>query len=136
MDTVICLNVLEHVEDDMSGLRNIHSTLAIKGRAIILVPQGQEIFGTLDEAVGHYRRYSEQELRQKMEAAGFQVEAVIMFNRISRFPWYVSGRIFKRKALGVGQMRLFDRLVWLWRKIDPFLPWKPISLIAIGRKNQ
>ena len=136
LDTVVCLNVLEHVEDDMTGLKNIHFTLAPGGCAIILVPQGQEIFGTLDTTLGHFRRYSEAELRQKMETTGFKVERVIMFNRISRFPWYVSGRIFKRRALGVTQMKLFDRFVWLWRKIDHFLPWKSISVIAIGRKTE
>ena len=52
MDSVVCLNVLEHVEDDMQGLRNIHSVLQPGGRAIILVPHGQEIFGTLDVALG------------------------------------------------------------------------------------
>ncbi len=134
MDTVVCLNVLEHVEDDMTGLKNIYSTLSPGGHAIILVPQGQEIFGTLDTALGHYRRYSEAELRQKMESIGFRIEKVIMFNRVSRFPWYFSGRILKKSALGVGQMRLFDRFVWLWRKIDRFLPWKAISVIAIGTK--
>lgn len=133
--SVVCLNVLEHIEDDAAGLRNIHSVLRPGGRAIILVPQGQEIFGTLDTAVGHHRRYSEAELREKMERAGLPVEKVIMFNRISRPAWYVSGRILKRKALGRGQMHVFDHFVWLWRRIDSWLPWPSTSLIAIGVKN-
>ena len=134
MDSVVCLNVLEHVEDDRQGLSNIHSVLRSGGKAIILVPHGQEIYGTMDAAVGHYRRYSEAELRQKMEHAGFRVEKVIMFNRISRPAWYISGRIFKRTTLGVRQMRLFDRFVWLWRRIDTVLPWRSISIIAVGTK--
>lgn len=135
LDSVICLNVLEHIEDDLSGLRNIHSVLRSGGRAIVLVPQGQEIFGTLDAALGHYRRYSEDELRKKMEETGFQVERIIMFNRISRPAWFLSGRVLKRTALNRRQMRLFDRFVWLWRKIDRLLPWPSTSLIAIGVKN-
>jgi SAM-dependent methyltransferase len=134
MDTVICLNVLEHVEDDPLGLRNIYSLLDHGGRAIVLVPEGMSVFGTIDVALGHYRRYSEQELRKKMEAAGFAVERVIRFNRISRFPWYVSGRILKRTNLDWNQMKLYDRLVWLWRRIDPYLPWSPTSIIGIARK--
>ena len=134
MDSVVCLNVLEHVEDDMQGLRNIHSVLKPGGRAIILVPHGQEIFGTLDVALGHYRRYSHAELKEKMEEAGFRVERILDFNRISRPPWYVSGRILKRTTLGSGQMKLFDRFVWLWRSIDKHLPWPPTSIIAIGVK--
>ena len=135
MDSVVCLNVLEHVEDDLTGLRNIHSVLTPGGRAIILVPQGQQIFGTLDTALGHFRRYSETELREKMEKMGFHVERVIMFNRISKPAWYVSGRILRRTALGRRQMRMFDRLVWLWRRIDSKLPWASTSLIAVGVKK-
>jgi glycosyltransferase involved in cell wall biosynthesis len=135
MDSVVCLNVLEHVEDDMRGLRNIHSVLKPGGRAIILVPHGQEIFGTLDVALGHYRRYSHAELKGKMEEVGFRVERILDFNRISRPPWYVSGRILKRTTLGSGQMKLFDHFVWLWRSIDSHLPWPPTSIIAIAVKS-
>jgi glycosyltransferase involved in cell wall biosynthesis len=134
MDSVVCLNVLEHVEDDLQGLRNIYSVLKPGGRAIILVPHGQEIFGTLDVALGHFRRYSHAELKGKMEQVGFRVERILDFNRISRPPWYVSGRILKRTTLGSGQMKLFDRFVWLWRSIDAYLPWPPTSIIAIAVK--
>jgi len=134
MDTVICLNVLEHVEDDLLGLRNIHSALRKDGRAIVLVPHGQEISGTLDTALGHYRRYSHEELKEKMQQAGFRVETILNFNRVSRPGWYVSGRILKRTTLGALQMKMFDQLVWLWRRIDRHLPWPPTSIIAIGAK--
>jgi glycosyltransferase involved in cell wall biosynthesis len=134
MDTVVCLNVLEHLKDDMQGLRNIHSALAKDGRAIVLVPHGQEIFGTLDTALGHYRRYSHEELKQKMEQAGFRVERILDFNRISRPAWYVSGKVLRRTTLGAAQMKIFDQLVWLWRRIDRHLPWPPTSIIAIAVK--
>src|SRR5437016_9797179 len=58
MDTVICLNVLEHIEDDRRGLANLYSALDHGGRAILLVPEGQSVFGTIDVALGHFRRYS------------------------------------------------------------------------------
>ena len=134
MDTVVCLNVLEHIEDDMGALVNIFSALAKGGRAIVLVPHGQEIFGTLDVALGHYRRYSHRELQEKMESVGFNVEKILNFNRISRPGWYVSGRMLKRTTLGAMQMALFDQLVWLWRRIDQRLPWPPTSIIAIAAK--
>lgn len=134
MDTVICLNVLEHIEDDHLGLTNIFSALDHGGRAIVLVPEGQSVYGTIDVALGHFRRYSEDELRTKMEAVGFQVERILRFNRVSRLPWFVSGRILKRTSLDVNQMRLYDRFVWLWRRIDRFLPWHPTSIIGIARK--
>lgn len=134
MDTVICLNVLEHVENDRAGLANIFSALAPGGRAIVLVPEGQSVFGTIDEALGHFRRYSEAELKSKLEQAGFEVERILRFNRVSRPAWFVSGRILKRTSLEWNQMRLYDRFVWLWRRIDRFLPWRPTSIIGIAKK--
>ncbi len=134
MDTVVCLNVLEHIEDDLQGLRNIHSALRPGGRAIVLVPHGQEIFGTLDTTLGHYRRYSHQELTAKMEQSGFRVEQMLNFNRISRPGWYLNGTLLKRTTLGAFQLQLFDQLVWLWRRIDQHLPWPPASIIAVAVK--
>jgi glycosyltransferase involved in cell wall biosynthesis len=134
MDTAICLNVLEHIAEDVAALRNIHSALEPGGRAIVLVPEGQSIYGTLDEAVGHYRRYSKEELKRKMEEAGFQVERILDFNRVSRPGWFVSGRWLKKRALGLFQMKAFDRGVWLWRRVDRLMPWRPTSIIAIAVK--
>jgi glycosyltransferase involved in cell wall biosynthesis len=136
MDTVICLNVLEHVEDDLGALRNIRSALATGGRAVVLVPEGQSIYGKLDEVLGHFRRYSKEQLTARMEEAGFEVETVLNFNRISRPAWFVSGRILRREAISRLQLRIFDRLVWLWRRIDGMIPWKPTSIIAIARKPE
>ena len=135
VDSVVCLNVLEHVEAEMTSLRNIHSALQPGGRAIILVPHDQRIFGSLDTALGHFRRYSHAELRQRMEQAGFRVERILDFNRISRPAWYVNGRLLKRTTISRFQLGVFDRMVWLWRRIDGLLPWPPTSIIAIGVKE-
>ncbi len=136
IDTVVFLNVLEHVKDDGGSLKRLYSVLQPGGRAIVLVPCGQEIFGTLDTALGHYRRYSKAELRARMEEAGFEVERILEFNRVSRPGWYVTGRILKRSTLSRLPMRAFNRLVWLWRRIDAHLPWDPTSIIAIGIKPE
>jgi len=134
-DTVICLNVVEHVADDVVAMRNIASALAPGGAAIVLVPQDQRIYGTLDKVLGHYRRYSELEVRKLMEATGLVVERVVQFNRATRFPWWFNGRILKREHFGRFQLWMFDRLVWFWRAVDKVLPWPAVSIIAIGRKQ-
>ncbi len=136
VDSVVCLNVLEHVEDDLAGLRNIHSALKPNGRAIVLVPQGSGVYGTLDEALGHFRRYSRDELAEKMKATGFRVEQVLEFNRITYPGWFLNGRILKRRTFSRFQLSVFDRLVPLWRVIDGALPWPPTSIIAVGVKEQ
>jgi hypothetical protein len=127
--------VLEHVADDRLALRNIHKALCPGGRAVILTPHGQEIFGALDEALGHYRRYSHDGLRAAMEDTGFRVERILDFNRISRPAWYLNGRLLKRRKIGGLQLRMFDRTVGVWRKADGWLPWAPTSIIAIAEKR-
>lgn len=134
-DTVICLNVLEHIADDAVGLRNIASALEPDGRAIVLVPHDQQIYGTLDKVLGHYRRYDEAQLRTRMEEAGLAVERVLHFNRATRHAWWFNGRILKRRHFGRLQLWLFDHLVWLWKRVDGVLPWKAVSIIGVGRKK-
>jgi len=136
VDSVVCVNVLEHIEDEMAGLRNIYTALRPGGRAIVLVPHGQGVYGSLDKALGHFRRYSREELQRKMELAGFRVERIVDFNRISYPAWYVTGRVLGRKTISRFQLRIFDSLVWLWRRIDRLLPWPPTSIIAIGVKGE
>jgi glycosyltransferase involved in cell wall biosynthesis len=135
IDSVVCLNVLEHVADDEAALRNVCSVLQPGGRAVILVPYGTGLYGTLDEVLGHFRRYSEDELRSRLRAAGFDVDCIVPFNRITRPGWYLNGTILRRKAFGRFQLWAFDRMVWCWQKIDCFLPWGPVSLIAVATKS-
>jgi hypothetical protein len=58
------------------------------------------------------------------------------FNRVSRPAWYVTGRLLKRKTISRFQLRVFDSLVWLWRRIDRLLPWPATSIIAIAVKGE
>lgn len=134
-DTAICINVLEHVEDDLGGLQNLRSALVPGGRAIVLVPQGQSVYGTMDETLGHCRRYSKAALASRMELAGFDLEQIIEFNRITYPGWFLNGRILRRRSVSRVQLWLFDLLVPLWRRVDMFLPWPPTSLIAIGARR-
>ena len=134
-NTVICLDVVEHVEDDNLALRNICTALEPGGTAIILVPQGMSNYGTLDEILGHFRRYSQAELREKMETAGFRVEKLIEFNRITWPGWFVNGRIFRKTSFSRFQLFWFDVLVPVWRLIDGWLSWPSVSMIAIGKKK-
>ena len=135
-DTVVCLNVLEHVREDRAALRNMASALAPGGRLCLLVPRGPGLFGALDEALGHERRYTDAELREKVTEAGLEVERLFGFNRVSVPGWYVKGRLLRSRRLGRTSMRLFDRGVRLWRLIDRAFPWRGISAVVIARKPE
>jgi glycosyltransferase involved in cell wall biosynthesis len=134
-DTVICLNVVEHLEDDVRALRNIRGSLAKDGRAVILVPNGPGLYGSLDEVLGHFRRYTRDQLVEACARAGFRVEKVLKFNRIGSPGWWWNGRILKRKTFGFWQIKLLNTLMPFVRPIDRFLPFPHLSWIVILRAD-
>lgn len=134
VDTVICLNVVEHVEHDEKAMKNIFSVLKPGGYALVLVPQGQWLYGSLDKVLGHYRRYSPDQLKSLAEVAGFEVEKMISFNKMAVPGWYLNAKIMKKDYFSKVQLKFYDSLVWLWRLIDPLLPWKGVSNIVVARK--
>jgi glycosyltransferase involved in cell wall biosynthesis len=133
-DTVVCLNVVEHVDDDERILRNFYEVLAPGGRAIILVPQGQWLFGTLDEALGHRRRYSRDMLLAVGRKAGFECEEIVGFNRTGVPAWWLNGKILRRRTFGLWQVKLLNLLAPLLCRLDRWLPFPSLSLIAFFRK--
>jgi len=133
-DTVICLNVIEHVEDDRTALANIHRVLAKGGRAIVLVPQGPQALGTLDEALGHKRRYTERSLRRLAADTGFKVDEVLPFNHAGWPAWWLNGKILRRRTFGLPQVLALNLFTPLFRCIDQHLPFPPLSLVGVLAK--
>ena len=133
-DSIICLNVLEHVNKSDLALQNMYRALTPGGTAIILVPQGQWLYGSLDRVLEHHLRYSRKQLIEKCTAAGFEMEKVFTFNRMGLWPWFINGKIFRRKRFNKLQLKFFDTFVWLWRRLDRFLPWPGLSVVGIARK--
>src|SRR5256885_1460028 len=132
LDTVVCLNVLEHIEDDAASLRAMHDLLRPGGRLVLLVPALRALYGTLDEALGHFRRYVPDELRAKLSAAGFRVRHVEYFNLAGVPGWWLTGRVLRRRLIPTGALRWYEALVPLFR-LERLLPWRiGQSLIAIG----
>lgn len=130
-DTVICLNVLEHVEDDRAALLNIKSVLSDKGRTLILVPQGPWNYGTLDFVLGHCRRYTRDTLTQLAHECGLEVRTIVEFNRLGTIAWFFNGKLMRRRSFGLFQVWALNLATPLMRRIDRFLPISPLSLIAV-----
>jgi len=135
-DTVVCLNVIEHLTDDVGALRNIRDTLTDGGRAIVLVPFGPQLYGSLDEVLGHCRRYTEEQVAEVARRAGFQVEQILKFNRPGVPAWWLNGKVLRRHTFGMGQIRLLNLLTPIFRRIDSWLPLPPLSIIAILQKQE
>ena len=131
-DTIICLNVLEHVDDDISALQAIRRMLAPSGRLILLVPALPVLYGTIDQALGHHRRYKRAGLGSLLEATGFRVAHIEYFNLAGVPGWWFAGRVLRRQMIPAASLQLYDALVPLFR-LERLIPWRVgQSLIAIG----
>ncbi len=131
-DTVICLNVLEHVENDRASLAVLRRLLTPGGRLVLLVPALRALYGTLDHALGHHRRYGRAELVAKLRDAGLSPRHVEYFNLAGIPGWWLAGRVLRRSLIPTASLRWYDALVPLFR-LERLLPWRiGQSLIAIG----
>jgi glycosyltransferase involved in cell wall biosynthesis len=134
-DTVICLNVLEHVPDPLAALRNIHSALVPGGRLVLYVPRGQNLYSTLDDALGHRCRYEPDVLLKEFAETGFECEHLSLFNRSSVPGWWWNGKVTKKRQFSRVQLKIFDVLVPVIRRVDRLLPWKGLGIVAVARKK-
>lgn len=133
-DTVLCINVLEYMEDPGAVLAGLRTTLKAGGAIVVLVPNGPRLFGSLDRSLGHKRRFDSSHARELLETHGFSVEAVYQFNKAGAPPWWAYGRIFGSKHINKPVLKVFDKTVWLWRRLDWLIPWPGLSLILVARK--
>ncbi|OGC06452.1 hypothetical protein A2230_04940 [candidate division WOR-1 bacterium RIFOXYA2_FULL_36_21] len=136
-DTIICLNVLEHIEKDFDALKKMFYLLKKGGNLILIVPALQQIYGSLDEALGHVRRYDRNSLKQHLKSVGFKMTALEYFNSIGIFGWYINGRVLKKKNLSLLQTLLYDKIfIPVLSRIESFLsPSFGMSLLAVSKKE-
>lgn len=107
-DTHICLNVLEHIRDDTKALRNMYHLLSPGGYLILLVPSHQILFGKIDSAIGHFRRYSRPKLTAKLRRQGFRIVSSRYINMLGAIGWLFAGKILKESTVDERKIRLFN----------------------------
>lgn len=136
IDSIVLSNVLEHIPDDADAVRRFAQVLDPNGALVILVPAIQQLFGSMDEAVGHYRRYSPESLRAVLEGNGFSLEKLEWMNIAGIPGWYLNGRVLKRRAVPPLQLRLYDAVAPLLARAESLVRL-PIgmSLFAVARKK-
>ena len=135
-DSVVFLNVLEHLEDDRTVLKSLFDTVPAGCRIVVLVPYNMKLYSEFDKALGHFRRYSEWELEGKMRDAGLEVEKQFFFNKVGVFAWYAANTLGGQKTLKPWQLRLYGLLTPVFRVLDSVLPTSGLSTVVIGRKPQ
>lgn len=134
-DTVIMLNVLEHLQQPVESLVNLSRALVPGGRAIILVPQHPWLHGSLDDALEHRERYTRPLLHRQMTEAGFRIERMFDFNRTALPAWAFNGKILGRRTFSPVQLKVLELIMPLIRRYDRLWPWEGVSLVAVGIKE-
>ena len=140
IDTVISLDVLEHLEDDLHVLKTFWTVLQPEGRLLLKVPAHPFLYGAIDEASLHFRRYRRRDLGASLERAGFRVERVAYMNMAATVPYFVKSRLLRRRTnfsntIDPDRLGLVNRLVPWLERAERVLPVVfGLSLIAVGRK--
>jgi glycosyltransferase involved in cell wall biosynthesis len=135
IDSIVCLNVLEHIEDDRGTLRDFARVLPSGGHLALLVPSMPSLYGTLDQHLNHYRRYSFDELKQKVSEAGFTIDTLRFLNRPGVFGWWLNSRVLKRKVLPSKQLSAFRFLLPLLSLEEKNPPSFGMSLLVLATKG-
>jgi glycosyltransferase involved in cell wall biosynthesis len=132
-ESAMCVNLLETVENPRAVLGSLAKCLKPGGVLVVLVPQGKGLYGSLDRAMGHKQRFTAAELEQILGGLGFTVEREHQINKIGALGWWFSSRVLGRKRISRPALKLWDKSVWLLRRIDVLLPWKGLSLVVVAR---
>lgn len=133
-DTVVALNILEHIEDDTKALAAIKNHLTDNGCFTILVPAHQVLFSPFDEKISHYRRYSKKELCGKLERCGLRVEKVEYMDFLGAIGWFVNFKILRKKRIPTMTTRLFDLFIPAIAFLEKYIKFPfGISLFCVAR---
>jgi 2-polyprenyl-3-methyl-5-hydroxy-6-metoxy-1,4-benzoquinol methylase len=132
LDTAVCLNVLEHIEDDVHALRNMAATLSPGGRICLLVPVNKWLFGPMDAIDHHFRRYTKAELNAKLAEACLTVEHQNYFNMLGIAAWFFTNRVLRRSMAAPAQYSVYDTIVPALSWVEKWLPPPAgLSLVTI-----
>jgi SAM-dependent methyltransferase len=110
-DSCVCLNALEHIEDDRQALHAIASILSPGGVIVLLVPAFAALYGPIDTNLGHYRRYSRGSIAGLAGSTGLRIRKAHYMNALGFFGWWVNSHILRRGAQSERQIEIFDRYV-------------------------
>lgn len=114
-DAIVCLNVLEHIDDDRGVLKQFHKALRPGGRVCLIIPAHVALYGPMDEMAGHFRRYSRPQFQERLVSAGYEVRRLSYINPLGALGWWVNAKVLKPKDLSAPsvnrQILLYDRYV-------------------------
>lgn len=135
-DSIVCLNILEHIKDDNLAINNLFKLLKNEGTLILLVPAHQFLYGEIDKAIGHFRRYTKLEIIKKLQTAGFMILKQRRINFLGAVGWLLTGKIFREAAVGYKKIKMFNLVAPLTLPLEDLIePPLATSILVIAKKE-
>lgn len=135
-DCEICINVLEHIEDDNKALKNLYTLLEKNGNLILLVPAHRFLYGEIDKAIGHFRRYTKQDIKEKLKEAGFKIIASKKINFLGGIGWFLANKVCSDRSISNTKIEIFNLLAPFILPLENFIePPIGTSILIIAQKN-
>ncbi len=132
VDTAILFDGLQRSEEPKEELAAVARHVSSGGHVLIQVPEDPGLYGKTDEAAGHARRFTEQDLTEVVGASGLELVSVRSFNRLGALGWRLH-HAFGAGRISATEARAFDLLVPLAKAMDPLLQSGGLSLLAVAR---
>lgn len=130
LDTVVCVNVLEHVRNDRGALERLRDGMPAGGRLLLYLPALPWLYGSLDRGLQHHRRYARRPLEALLAATGWRILHLSWMNVLGIPGWFLNSRILGRKMLPIRQVALYDKLTPILRIEERLHPTVGMSLVA------
>lgn len=135
--TIVCMNVLEHIKDDSQAVKHMYSLLKPGGNLVLLVPAHQFIYGAIDEAIGHFRRYDKSGLQSLLQSEGFSISLARTINMLGAIGWFVSGKLLKQQYVDSRRLQLFNAIAPFILPLEDIIePPFGTSILIIAQKRQ
>lgn len=135
-NTIVCLNVLEHINNDSKALINLYKLLKNGGYLILLVPSHPKLFGSIDKMIGHFRRYTKDDISKKLKEANFSIMEIKRLNFLGAIGWFFAGKFFKSNTVSKNKIRLFNLLSPIVLPIENLIePSIGTSILVIAEKK-
>jgi len=138
-DTVLAINVLEHIQNDGIILQRVEQLLRPGGHLLILVPAHQWLYGEYDRLDGHFRRYSKNGLARLISQTKLRIRRLHYFNLLGAAGWWLHYRFLKNAMHGAGQFALMSRMIplmkWAERIVSPPFGLSVIAVLQNPAEN-